>query len=74
MDSENLPRVGHAVGEPAFAPPNPPQLTEVTVYTTTEWHQETPTDQDSHDGIDRSERLHDKLPNLNFDGDVERGV
>jgi hypothetical protein len=78
MDSKNLPSVGCAacaVGKLAFAPPKPPQLTEVAVYTTIERCQETPTDQDSHhDGNDRSEQLHDKSPNLNFDSDVERGV
>jgi len=74
MDSGTFPRVGRAVGKLAFAPPNPPQLTEVAVYTTTGQYQETPTDQDSHDGNDRSEQLHDKRLNVNFDSDVERRV
>jgi len=81
MDSGTLPRVGRALeplGKLAFAPPKPPQLAEVAVYTvtTTEEYQEPLTNQDSHDGNDRSEseQLDDKPPNLNFDSDVERGV
>ena len=74
-DSETLPRVGHAVGKLAFAPPTPPQLTEVAVHIPNEQYQSPLTDQDSHDiENDRPEQLHDKMHNLSSDNDLERGV
>jgi len=76
-DSETLPKVGRAVGKLAFAPPTPPQLTEVAVHIPNEQYQSTLTDQDSHDhdiDNDRPEQLHDKMNNLSFDNDLERGV